>query len=290
MRYRESGSLDTSGVRDTRGGGGLRGGRGVAVGGGGLGLVGLVVVVLLQVLGGGDGGGAAAGAFSGLGQDQTVDNSTLQENCRTGADANESVECAVVADVESIQDYWTGLLGDQYAATETVFFTGSVQTSCGACHQRVGAVLLPGRPAGLHRPDLLRPAPRAVRRAGRSVRRRLRASPTSTATTCRTCSASTRGYTRRERAHQRLGPAGAAGRLLRRRLGEPRGDRARRLRRAADRRDHRRRHRPGPRRRRPHRRRLHPGEPRQRPGGPGGVHPRELRAAAALVPGRLRVR
>jgi uncharacterized protein len=143
MRYRESGSLDTSGVRDTRGSGGLRGGRGVAVGGGGLGLVGLVVVVLLQVLGGGDGGGAAAGAFSGLGQDQTVDNSTLQENCRTGADANESVECAVVADVESIQDYWTGLLGEQYAATETVFFTGSVQTSCGGATSGSGPFYCP---------------------------------------------------------------------------------------------------------------------------------------------------
>jgi uncharacterized protein len=135
MRYRESGSLDTSGVRDTRGRGGLGGGggRGLAVGGGGLGLVGLVVVVLLQVLGGGDGGGAGgAGAFSGLGQDQAVDNGTLAQNCRTGADANQSVECAVVADVESIQDYWTGVLGEQYVPTETTFFTGSVQTACGA--------------------------------------------------------------------------------------------------------------------------------------------------------------
>jgi hypothetical protein len=131
MRYRESGSLDTSGVRDTRGRGG--GGRGLAVGGGGLGLVGLVVVILLQVIGGGDGGGGSpVGAFSGLGQDQSVDNSTLTENCRTGADANESVECAVVADVESIQDYWSGALGGQYVPTETTFFTGSVQTACGA--------------------------------------------------------------------------------------------------------------------------------------------------------------
>ncbi len=135
MRYREGGSLDTSGVRDVRGRGGMRGGRGMAVGGGGLGLVGLVVVVLLQVLGGGGGGGAATGAldtFSGLGGEGTVDTSTLQENCRTGADANESVECAVVADVESIQDYWTGELGDRYVPTQTVFFTGSVQTACGA--------------------------------------------------------------------------------------------------------------------------------------------------------------
>jgi predicted metalloprotease len=143
MRYRESGSLDASGVRDTRGRGGRGGGRGLAVGGGGLGLVGLVVVVLLQVLGGGDGGGAATGAFSGLGQDQTVDNSTLEQNCRTGADANDSVECAVVADVESIQDYWSGLLGEQYVRTPTNFFTGSVQTACGGASSGSGPFYCP---------------------------------------------------------------------------------------------------------------------------------------------------
>jgi uncharacterized protein len=141
MRYRESGSLDASGVRDTRGRGGA--GRGLAVGGGGLGLVGLVVVILLQVIGGGDGGGGGVGAFSGLGQDQSVDNSTLAENCRTGADANESVECAVVADVESIQDYWSGALGGQYVPTETTFFTGSVQTACGGASSGSGPFYCP---------------------------------------------------------------------------------------------------------------------------------------------------
>lgn len=141
MRYRESGSLDASGVRDTRRSGGA--GRGLAVGGGGLGLVGLVVVVLLQVLGGGDGGSAAPGLSFGPGQDQTVDNSELEANCRTGADANDSVECAVVADVESIQDYWSGLLGDRYARTETVFFTGSVQTSCGGATSGSGPFYCP---------------------------------------------------------------------------------------------------------------------------------------------------
>ena len=49
MRYRESGSLDTSSVRDVRGGGRRRG---VAVGGGGLGIVGLLVLVLFQLVGG----------------------------------------------------------------------------------------------------------------------------------------------------------------------------------------------------------------------------------------------
>ncbi|MCZ2857708.1 KPN_02809 family neutral zinc metallopeptidase [Blastococcus sp. VKM Ac-2987] len=145
MRYSEGADLDTSSVRDVRGGGGgFGGGRGLAVGGGGLGVVGLLVVVLLQVLGGGDGGsGAGVGGLSGLGQGQTTDNGRLEENCRTGADANESVECAVVADIESIQDYWSGVLGPDYVPTDTVFFSGSVQTSCGGATSGSGPFYCP---------------------------------------------------------------------------------------------------------------------------------------------------
>ncbi|MGY1711748.1 neutral zinc metallopeptidase [Geodermatophilus sp. SYSU D00758] len=142
MRYREDASLDTSGVRDRRG---VPGGRGLAVGGGGLGLVGVVVLVLFQLLGGGDGGGAGAalGGLSGLGQGETADNTELAQACRTGADANASRECAVVADVESIQDYWTGVLGDAYVPTETVFFSGSVQTACGGATSGSGPFYCP---------------------------------------------------------------------------------------------------------------------------------------------------
>ena len=144
MRYRESGRLDTSGVSDRRGRGGLGGGRGIAVGGGGLGLVGLIIVVVLQLAGGGDGGtGAALGGLSGLGQGETTDNTQHEQRCRTGADANDSVECAVVADVESIQDFWTTQLGSRYVPTDTVFFSGSVQTGCGAASSGSGPFYCP---------------------------------------------------------------------------------------------------------------------------------------------------
>ncbi|RFU20915.1 KPN_02809 family neutral zinc metallopeptidase [Geodermatophilus marinus] len=141
MRYREDASLDTSGVRDRRG---VPGGRGLAVGGGGLGLVGVVVLVLVQLLGGGDGGGAGAalGGLSGLDQGETADNTQLAQECRTGADANASRDCAVVADIESIQDYWTGVLGSAYAPTETVF-PGSVQTACGGATSGSGPFYCP---------------------------------------------------------------------------------------------------------------------------------------------------
>ena len=145
MRYRESGRLDTSGVSDRRGGGGrMGGGRGMAVGGGGLGLVGLIIVVVLQLAGGGDGGtGAALGGLSGLGQGETTDNTALEQRCRTGADANDSVECAIVADVESIQDFWTTTLGGTYVPTDTVFFEGGVQTQCGSASSGSGPFYCP---------------------------------------------------------------------------------------------------------------------------------------------------
>ncbi len=145
MRYREGGRLDTSSVQDRRGRrGGLGGGRGIAVGGGGLGLVGLIIVVVLQLAGGGDGGtGATLGGLAGLGQGEQADNSQLEQACDDSGDANTSVDCAVVADIDSIQDYWTATLGQDYVPTDTVFFSGSVQTSCGGATSGSGPFYCP---------------------------------------------------------------------------------------------------------------------------------------------------
>jgi predicted metalloprotease len=145
MRYREGGDLDTSSIQDRRGGGGgFGGGRGLAVGGGGLGIVGLLVVVLINVLGGGSGAGAGLGALEGLGAGETADNSALEQSCDDSGDANDSVECAVVADVDSIQDYWSQTLGGQYVPTDTVFFSGQVQTQCGGATSGSGPFYCPG--------------------------------------------------------------------------------------------------------------------------------------------------
>ena len=147
MRYDEGADLDTSSVEDMRGGGGGLGGRGVAFGGGGLGLVGVVIYVLVQVLGGGSGGGTGSGSgvagFPAIDQGQSADNTELSQNCRTGADANSSVECAVVADINSIQDYWNQQLGGRYQPADTVFFSGSTQTRCGAASSGTGPFYCP---------------------------------------------------------------------------------------------------------------------------------------------------
>ena len=145
MRYREGGRLDTSSGQDRRGrGGGLGGGRGIAVGGGGLGLVGLLIVVVLQLAGGGDvGTGAGLGGLAGLGQGEQADNSQLEQACDDSGDANTSVDCAVVADIDSIQDYWSATLGQDYLPTDTVFFSGQVQTSCGGASSGSGPFYCP---------------------------------------------------------------------------------------------------------------------------------------------------
>jgi predicted metalloprotease len=116
----------------------------VAVGGGGLGLVGLVVIVLLQVLGGGGGGGGTAvGGLSDLAAGEQADNGDLGRACDDAGDANTSVDCAVAADVDSIQTFWSLALGNRYEATDTVFFEGQVQTSCGGATSGSGPFYCP---------------------------------------------------------------------------------------------------------------------------------------------------
>jgi predicted metalloprotease len=145
MRFRESGRLDTSSVQDRRGAGGSRGGgRGLAVGGGGLGVVGLIVVVLVQVLGGGGGDTASlAGVLDGLGSGQTADNTQLEQSCDEVSDANDSTDCAVVAEIDSIQDYWAQTLGSGYQPADTVFFSDSVPTGCGGATSGSGPFYCP---------------------------------------------------------------------------------------------------------------------------------------------------
>ena len=152
MQYSDDAQLDTSVVEDVRsgGGGGLGG---VALGGGGLGIVGLIVVVLLNVLGGNGGGSTGLpGGLGGLGgvgsgsNPASVDNTQLSSECKTGADANTKQDCAIVADIDSIEAFWTReikQLGKSYRHSPTVFFRGQVNTGCGAASSGVGPFYCP---------------------------------------------------------------------------------------------------------------------------------------------------
>ncbi|HEY8216671.1 MAG TPA: neutral zinc metallopeptidase [Acidimicrobiia bacterium] len=139
MRFRRGASLDTGQISDRRGTGvgGLN--PGVLLGGGGGGVVGVILLVVL-LLGGFGGGGGSGGGF-GLG-DGGGDNEDLAQKCQTGADANQSRDCRIVAVVNSVQEYWSGAI-DGYRPATTVFFDGQVSTGCGVASSAVGPFYCP---------------------------------------------------------------------------------------------------------------------------------------------------
>ena len=108
MRFNPKARLDTSQVEDRRGrrsggglGGGGMGGPGLKVGGGIGGLIVLVVVLVLQSqLGGPDTSGTSQGS-GGQG------NGAALSQCRSGREANQSQDCSLVGDVNSIQSFWS---------------------------------------------------------------------------------------------------------------------------------------------------------------------------------------
>jgi uncharacterized protein len=146
MRFRRDVNLDPSQVEDVRGSGGGLGGIPIPVaGGGGLGVVILVAYLLISAL---SGGGGLSGPLSNLDNRSAGSQPPGQvlSDCRTGADANTREDCRIVADVNSIQTYWTGRfqqIGKRYTPAKTVFYTGSVQTGCGDATSDVGPFYCP---------------------------------------------------------------------------------------------------------------------------------------------------
>jgi predicted metalloprotease len=140
MSFNEESKLDPSQVEDRRG----RGvGPAVAVGGGGLGLVALVVALLLGIDPSSLGTSGPPPSASTSIPDST---SSLEEECRTGADANARADCRVVGFVNSIQSYWTAEFarrGEQYIPAKLVLFTGATQAGCGYASSAVGPFYCP---------------------------------------------------------------------------------------------------------------------------------------------------
>ncbi len=139
MSFKPGADLDPGQVRDIRG---RPGGRGLAVGGGGVGLILVIVYVLL----GGDPNNLPA-IGDGNGQAIGPDNTTLVTECQTGVDANERADCRIVGYVNSIQAYWSEALpasGTAYTNATTVLFTEGVSTACGGATSAVGPFYCPG--------------------------------------------------------------------------------------------------------------------------------------------------
>jgi predicted metalloprotease len=119
---------------------------GLAVGGGGLGVAVLVIYLLLQAF---SGGGSLGGQLGPL-QDQRVGQgdtpSSINQECKTGADANNREDCRIVAVVNSVQKFWGEVFqrsGKQYQNVDTVFFTDQVNTGCGTATSQVGPFYCP---------------------------------------------------------------------------------------------------------------------------------------------------
>jgi predicted metalloprotease len=118
----------------------------VALGGGGLGVVGVIIYFVLSQLGGVGTTSSSDVGLSQLGSGQQVSNSSLAQECRTGADANRNHDCAIVAIINSVQDYWTDQFarsGQTYRKATTNFFNGSVGTGCGGATSDTGPFYCP---------------------------------------------------------------------------------------------------------------------------------------------------
>ena len=157
MRFNPKARLDTRRVRDSGRGGGRSGGGaasrlpipGGAAAGGGIGGVVLIilVIVVMQFLGG-DGDGTASPVDDALDTSRAGGDTQRYAQCETGADANDSVDCARVAVENSLTGYWSETLPEQ---SDTDFrpervmrtFSGSVSTGCGQATSDVGPFYCP---------------------------------------------------------------------------------------------------------------------------------------------------
>ncbi|UCR88487.1 KPN_02809 family neutral zinc metallopeptidase [Mycetocola spongiae] len=133
---------DISGSQVRRGGSGRR--TGLAIGGGGLGIV--LIFVIAQFT------GVDISGFLGE-QDSTAESPVIEgaslDECRTGADANASVDCRMAGAAVSLEDFWVGEFpeiapGTAYSTPGFELFSGRVNTACGAASSATGPFYCPG--------------------------------------------------------------------------------------------------------------------------------------------------
>jgi predicted metalloprotease len=143
MSFNNRSRLDPNQVEDRRGRGR---GRTIAVGGGGLTLVIVVVAALLF--------GVDPSALLSMDTSQQApysnesgyENSNLQAECQTGADANTREDCRIVGFVNSIQAFWAdefARAGEQYIQADTVLYSGSTDAACGYASAAMGPFYCP---------------------------------------------------------------------------------------------------------------------------------------------------
>lgn len=139
MTFNEGIQIDSDRVSS---GGGPGMGGGMALGGGALGLIALVVTLLL----GGD-PGSVLGQFTGADSQAEQGTAGTPDRCKTGADANKYVDCRVVLTVQSLDSVWGTELAKQtnrqYTEPAVRLFSGVINTGCGQASSAVGPFYCP---------------------------------------------------------------------------------------------------------------------------------------------------
>lgn len=117
-------------------------GRNAAIAGGGGGLLVVGLFIVSQLLGV-DLTGLAPAIQGSAGGGGTQQEQSL-EQCQTGEDANQYVECRVAGTQLSLDDFWAEQLGQDYVEPGIVIFEGAVATACGNATSAVGPFYCPG--------------------------------------------------------------------------------------------------------------------------------------------------
>jgi uncharacterized protein len=133
MTFNEGMQIDTSTTSSTGGGG-----RGIAIGGG---IGGLLIVVVAMFLGVDPGTVLPQQRPQTGGQAIDAEGFDLSQ-CKTGADANNIVQCRVVATGNSVDGVWQQLLPG-YTRPHVRLFSGQADTGCGPATSDVGPFYCP---------------------------------------------------------------------------------------------------------------------------------------------------
>ena len=133
-------NVDVSGVDDRRG----RGmGSPIALGGGGLGIVGVIVVILMQVLGG---GGAGSSLLSENTSSQGTGETTaeLSARCNSEGGIDRYDDCYLIKSYNEINEVWEQQFSNSgYEAPSLVFFEQGTNTGCNTASSEVGPFYCP---------------------------------------------------------------------------------------------------------------------------------------------------
>jgi len=151
--FDESDHANTGQIEDRRGAGGggfggLRGGP-IAIGTGGLGVVGVIITLLLTFLGKGAGGIPGFDPNSVSNIDSTGAASTPASEISTscsGVTASSDNATFIACANTNIQSFWTDLFtksGQQYTETKLVLFTQGTQSGCGQASAATGPFYCP---------------------------------------------------------------------------------------------------------------------------------------------------